>query len=229
MTIPLSDLNNGLQIAYRFINNQLQFHAIFAVESNFETIVNLLIQPESRKKWDLKLVDIEKLSDENEHLCLKMLYSQDKNLYEFHNDVSINWSIYHTTVNFRSTQNTRVKPKGVLGKMSSYYKLENLSKADSSFALNYKSHGVKRVSSCVDNLQESIKSHLELIKVTWKASFCEFSKKMFIADCLEETNLLKNTIAGLIHMAEKPSESIQRSPKNSLFNACERKRLKSSV
>ncbi|OMJ94456.1 hypothetical protein SteCoe_2360 [Stentor coeruleus] len=229
MTIPLVDLNNGLQISYRFINNQLQFHAIFAVESNFETIVNLLVKPESRKKWDLKLVDIEKLSNENENLCLKMLYSQDKCLYEFHNDVHVNWSIYHTTVNFCSNKSTNIKAKGILGNMSSYYKLENLSKADSSFALNYKSHGIKKVASCIDNLQESIKSHLELIKVTWKASFCEHSKKMFIADCLEETNLLKNTIAGLIHLAEKPSESIQRSPQNTLFNACERKRLKSSV
>lgn len=225
--ISLGDIDDDFQITFRFINKQLQFHAIFTLESDFSTIVDLLTQPESRKKWDLKLVDIEKIPLHNDDLGLKMLYMQDRTLYEFHNTVNVTRSIFHTIVNFRSKGHSHIKSKGILGKMTSSYKLENLSQPDCSFIYPFKEKDMKRNSSSGDILQEELEKKLASIKMTWKATFCELSKKMFVSDCLEETDSLKHTMNRFIHLAEsRPSQKVEKSPANTILEACERKKLR---
>ncbi|OMJ90506.1 hypothetical protein SteCoe_7093 [Stentor coeruleus] len=225
-TIHLSDLQDDMQISYRFINNQLQINAVFLIQSNFSTIINILTQPEYRKKWDLKLIEIEEIERNDDGIGLIMLYSHERTIYEFHNIVEINKSIYHTTINFHSKKFNHIKTKGILGEVNNFYKLEKIAKSDSTFSFDITDHDVTRVSSCKDFHHEVVESKFEVIKVTWKATFCEISKKMFVSDCLEETETLKHTIGRLVHLAENPLEHLEKSPKNMLLKACERKKLK---
>ena len=43
-------MTSDIQISFRFLNKQLQFHVIFILESDFSTVISLLIDPEERKK-----------------------------------------------------------------------------------------------------------------------------------------------------------------------------------
>lgn len=224
--IHLSDLQDNIQISYRFINNQLQLNAVFLIQSNFSNIINILTQPEYRKKWDLKLIEMEEIQTNSDGNGLRMIYSHERTLYEFHNIVEINKSIYHATVIFHSKTFNHIQTKGVLGEINNFYKLERIAKSDASFAYDISDHDVTRVSSCKDFHYEIVESKFEVIKVTWKATFCEISKKMFVSDCLEETESLKHTIGRLVHLAENPLEHLEKSPKNTLLKACERKKLK---
>ena len=63
--------------------------------------------------------------------------------------------------------------------------------------------------------------------MTWKAKFCEISKKMLISDCFQETEIVRNTFARFLEVAESRTDQVtQRNPSNSIWQACERKKLR---
>ena len=173
------------------------------------------------------MIEMEEVPRINDEIGLKMLFSQDRTLYEFHSSVYIQRSLYTTIVNFKSKHFTHIKTKGILGKMTSSYKLEYLDNKESSFAIKKPENNSKRNSSSNDILMEESDKLQASIKCTWKSTFCENSKKLFINDCFQENDMLKQTLERFIYIAESraPTE-IEKTPANTILEACERKKLR---
>lgn len=214
-------------IQFRFISDQLEFLASFVVESDMHSVVELLVVPGRRKTWDYKLAEMEEVVRNSDGLGLRLVYSYDRSFIEFHNSVTVVNSFFNTKVHFKSKVFPEVQTSGVLGRLDSYYKLEALTKNDNSFISPAKEQTIRRASSNGDLHLEELERLQASIKVTWKATFCENSKKMLISDCFEETDFVKKNFMRFLEIAEsRPSEQIFRNPANSIWQACERKKLR---
>jgi hypothetical protein len=225
--ICLGDTSHDLEISFRYVNKQLELIATFKIESDFVTLIHLLTDAEKRKTWDLKLHSIEEIPTLYDELCLKMVYLQDRAFYEFHNTVRVDKSISSATIHFKSKIFSQIKAKGLLGQMTSCYKLQLVKKNEKSFSEEHSFDEVKRCNSCGNILEEEKEKTMASIHVTWKAKFCEDSKRLFLSDCLEETGILKGTLERLIKVAEcRDSEAGEMSPVNTILQACERKKLR---
>ena len=212
----------------RFINKQLQFQASMVIESDFSTIISLVTCPVERKKWDLRLVEMEEIPLLGDEMGLKFVYAQDRLVIEFHSAIYIQKSLFSTVINFKSKKYSNAQASAVLGVMSSSYKLEYLDHTKLSFVGSIpETKEIKRTSSTGDLFQEELEKQKASIRCTWKANFCEQSMKLFIADCLEETHKLKHSFQRFIQVAESRAEvAADKSPENLILEACERKKLR---
>jgi len=219
--------DEDFSIQFRFIQDQLEFLASFLVESDMQSIVELLIVPSKRKSWDLKLVEMEEVVKNSDGLGVKLVYSHDRSLLEFHNSVRIEGGVFNTKVHFKSKVFPQVQLTGALGSLESYYKLETLTKNDNSFISNTKEQTIRRASSNGDLMFDELEKLRASIKVTWKATFCENSKKLLLSDCFQETDFLRKNFTRFLEVAEsRPGEQVARDPSNSIWQACERKKLR---
>lgn len=218
-----SDFN----ILFRLINNELQFNVRFIVESDLPTLISLLVVPEQRKKWDLRLLEMQEIPRHNDDIGLISVYSQDRTLYEFHSSVQIQRTLYLASIIFKNKSYPSITPKGLLSKMTSTYKLEYLTKKNPSFLYIDKENTIKKNSSCGDLIQDEIDKLQVSIKVNWNASFCESSKKMFIKDFIGESEVFKQSLMRFVCAAESRSFiEIDKTPNNAILEACERKKLR---
>lgn len=217
-----------MTLSLRSINKEIQFQACFTLESDFSTIVSLLTDPLLRKKWDLRLTEMEEITRDNSETALKFIYTQGRSSYEFHNTISIHKSLFTTVLNFKGKSFPNIQPKALLSFLTSSYKLEYVDQKD--LCIDEKKNpemNLKRNSSSGDIFLEELERKKALIKCTWKANFCENSKKMFITDCIEENHTLGQTFLRFIQTAEsRPEEVLEKTPGNAISEACERKKLR---
>jgi hypothetical protein len=224
----LAGRNEDISIKFRFVNKELEFLATFNVESDIQTVAELIIVPGKRKLWDLNLEEMEEVKKNHDDRCLRLLYSHQRSFFEFHNSVSVSSSLFSCKIQFKSKNFSCVQPKGTLGRLTSLYKLENVGSGDKSFVSSPgKEVKIKRTSSNGDLLLEELEKKQASIKVTWQSTFCENSKKMLISDCFQETDLVSKTFSRFLEVAESRSnDEIRRNPSNSIWQACERKKLR---
>ena len=220
--------NEDICINFRIENKELEFWVWFNIESDMYSIAELIVTPSKRKLWDLSLQEMEEVKRNHDDKCFRLLYSHDRNLYEFHSSLSINTSIFCSKIQFKSKNFTHLQTKGILGRLESHYKLEKNLNNDHSFTASpSKEQSPRRTSSGGDLLLDELEKKKSSIKVTWKAKFCEISKKMLISDCFQETEIVRNTFARFLEVAESRTDQVtQRNPSNSIWQACERKKLR---
>ena len=226
--LAFTDMPADFQCSMRFINKQLQFQATMVLESDFSSIISLVTCPVARKKWDLRLVEMEEIPLPGDEMGLKFVYAQDRLVFEFHNSIYIQKSLFSTVIHFKSKNYPSVQTHALLGVMTSSYKLEYLDHTNFSFvhSLPAAKEG-KRSSSSGDLFQEDLDRQNASIRCTWKASFCEQSMKLFITDCIEEAHKLKHSFQRFIQVAESRCEVAgDQSPVNLILEACERKKLR---
>lgn len=139
---------------------------MIVLESDFATIVSLLITPNKRKKWDLKLIDMEELPTNTDDKKLRFFYGQDRSVFEFHNQVRVQQTLSTTFLHFKSKKFSNTETKGVLGEVNSSYKLEYLTRHDSSFISSNNHNGLKRSASCDELLTENREKIQASVKCT---------------------------------------------------------------
>lgn len=161
---------------------------------------------------------MQEIPTNDDGLEFKMEYRQERVVYEFYNYVDIQESEYSAVVNFRS-RNQSGKTKGILGRYNSQYKFKCVD--------NY-NNSVCYLDDFSENvLEDSSSEEAKRISCSWKASFCERSKKLMVDNCLEESDSLKRSYTSFFRLAESQnSDAIWKESNNCFLEACERKILK---
>lgn len=202
-----------IALQFRFLGRELEIYGQLSAESSISRIIDILTIPCERKKWDLRLVDMEPFPEENGYV---FTYLSDRTLYEFHtNIIKVVNSTTCGNVEFKTTCYEFKQKNSILGNFYSNYLIETVEDG---------------VSSTSDS-ETTCFNHGEVkgvgkVKVTWNSHFCEASYALVRGDLFQEADILKKSFELFISAAENKQMKIRReNSANFLLDTIERKTL----
>ena len=184
-----------MSLQFKFIGKELEIHGELFAETNISRIIDMLTIPCERKKWDLRMVDMQLMPDMNTYI---LIYISDRTLYEFHTAIIQNQNHNTGMVEFKTICYEAQKKGSIKGNFSSIYCIEliedHISSTKESEEKNYL-HSCDERKSCGK------------VKVTWNSHFCEHSYALIRGDLFQEANVVKKSFETFISVAENRYEN----------------------
>ena len=206
-----------ISLQFRFLGRELEIQGFLYAETSVSRVIDILTIPCERKKWDLRLVDMQAIPDGEGYI---FTYLSERTLYEFHTSITkiIN-SNGNGSVEFKTTCYEFKQRNSILGNFNSLYVIEI----------------AEELPSSTNDSDEKVyfkqgEASLGRVKVTWSSHFCEASYALVRGDVFQEADVLKKSFELFISTAEHKNGKFKKgnreSSVSSLVDACERKKLR---
>jgi hypothetical protein len=198
-------INEGdINLNFRFIGRELEITGNLIVKTTFDRVIEVICEPNERKKWDLKLKDCIRLPNSNDYI---LFYTAGRKVFEFHSQMTIVRDENSASIEFKPGNFEVRQPSAILASFNSIYKFEIIDEVPS-------------MTSSADLYGNTLKN----AKVHWNVKFCEKGFEIAREDVFQEANGLKNSCKKLISVLEYKHEEIL-NDSSPLFEQYERKKL----
>ena len=201
------------KIKFRFLGKELDICSEIVVESTMKRIVDILIKPEERIKWDIMLFEMNMIGEDG----FVFTYLSGRTIYEFHTISSIIENASSTEVNFSTTCYEKQQTNSKLGKINSHYEIERIE--DQPHYSNESEE--KQIDSLSTDLVHS------KVRIVWRSHYCETSFALVRGDVFQEADFLRKTLERFICVAEDRTSRLEdiKKLRNPLIHTFERKKL----
>lgn len=195
------------------MGKELEIYTEIVLESTMKRIVDILIKPEERIKWDIMLFEMKLIGEDG----FVFTYLSDRTIYEFHTVSSITENASSTQVNFSTTCYEKQQTSSKLGKINSHYEIERIE--------DQPPYSNESEEKQIDSLSTELVHNK--VKIVWKSHYCETSFALVRGDVFQEADFLKKTLERFICVAEDRASRLEdiRKLRNPLIHTFERKKL----